>query len=823
MHSSFISTDAIRTKFLNFFERNAFKNLESASLVPLHDSSILLVNAGMTPFKHYFLNAGDSPYSSVSTVQRCIRAGGKHNDLANVGFSDFHHTFFEMCGCFNFDGTVTRKMIMALAFQFLTKELLLNPEKLRFSYMEGDDDTKAIWKEITDLPSKHFFSDAENIWSMGNVGPFGPCTEIYYKLESGEDLEIWNIVFMTSDKKSDGTVEALPNCCIDTGMGLERIAAVCQGVNSTFDIDAMSSLKSEISQIIPCSNEVVLRVLSDHMRSLLSMIADGILPSASGRGYTFRRIARRALTFVWQYDLQAPLLPSLVDPTAKALKACYPDISNVSIRAKSILQEEEEKFFNILSVAHRFLDEGKRGSTLSGEEAFTLYSTYGLPIEVIEDTCQANGILLNLHDFQAKMKVEKAKSKSSRKSLNTAVSHITEFTGHEESSSQGKVLELYDRENLPVSRLASGTKGTIVLDRTALYPESGGQKGDRGTLKALNGSFAVETTFYEKKCILHSGYMTSGIISSGDDCTSSYDKNERNLLRRHHTATHLLHSALVELYGTEVKQMGSSVQSVKTRLDFSFNDKDVDASAIEHLVNDWIEQDLPCSIDYLDICTAKDQGIKMLEGFGYDENIRVLTVGGRVSIEACCGTHVDSTSDIGTFKIVKVSTISASVKRIEAKCSTSAIEWLRDRSSILERAALEGRCSADQLPVKLIKILEGERLLQKKIKDLQLKLFEVQVKELKHFKGVDISSFSIPEEKILCKKLMKCSNSTCYINEDGPLTSLYWINLPERVLMKKDDLQKAFNSNLKFKKNLLRVVVRKGAASVKFAVKEILS
>jgi alanyl-tRNA synthetase len=785
----YYSTNTLRIMFTEYFQNKSFKNLTSFSLIPTNDPSLLFVNAGMTPLKYDFINSKDSIYSHVTTIQKCLRVGGKHNDLAHVGFTKRHHTFFEMCGCFSFDGKISKRQIMTWSYDFLVNHLNLPAEHLKFSYLTGDNETLRLWADITGLPNQHFFADSDNTWSMGEVGPFGACTEIYYQTTE-ELLEIWNIVFMTHHRTSAGQVEALPNLCIDTGMGLERLAAVCQGVDSTFDSDLLSLLQSRIKELLQCDDQLTLRILSDHMRALVMLAADNLIPGPDGRGYVMRRIARRALIFAVRYGVKGPVLAKLVPATIEIMSTGYPNLDKQMEMIQNLLEVEEDKFLHVLHSTKKILrsEIEKCNAIMDGATIFKLYTTYGIPLEMIDDTCTSYGITLDMPAYEDLLSQSKLQHESFNKLQNIDVVK-TEFNGYDNKSCTGRVIGLYATKTYtPVNSLTS--EGLVVLDKTVLYGQSGGQQGDRGWIVTKEGAFKVVNTIYKEKCILHIGHMVSGKLREGDQIESSYDVDLRELLKRHHTATHLLHSALIELYGAQVLQKGSSVQEDKLRFDFTDPHATLDVGAIEDLVNKYIFNNYLCIIEQLTPDEAISRGVLMLEGFNYGTTLRTLTVGDNISAEACGGTHVNSTGEIGIFKITNMYKINNGIRRIDAVCSLRALDMFKEYENILKQCSALGGCSPDKLVNQISNYKDICKQSLKTIEQLQECLYEEQSdKNVFKIGEMTIKFFKIPGDTLLRKKISGVKVPLCLINIESHISTMHFTNAPAAILDQIDILK----------------------------------
>lgn len=673
MQDRFLSTDELRELFLNFFQNEGYDVMPSFSLVPENDPSILLINSGMAPFKNFFLEPEKALKKKITTVQKCVRVGGKHNDLAEVGVTDRHLTFFEMCGSFDFssqahNNSSLKEEILSLCYRFLIQKAGLKKDKMFFTYFPGDNDTLDILKKITLLEDKHFRVDEDNMWSMANTGPCGYCTEIYYEL-NGQQREIWNIVFMSQTRTLSGDYVPLPSMCIDTGMGLERLAAAVQGVNSVFEIDTNKKLFAKIQELTGCNDKITLSVITDHARTLVMLLEDGIIPSHTGRGYIFQRIARRALIFAYRdrsihRNKWESILSDLVDSIVDVLKTGYPTLVQNIPYFKKVIRGEEERFLHLITKIEPLIQSElnlSQNLVLKGETAFKLYSTYGVPIELITDL----GISVDLQGFEACL--NESRSKNADFQLYADIEALpSEFQGYDRNSIEGRVEMIYcsakNGQYQPVDILKSGQEGIIILNQTSLFPSSGGQMGDKGTIVNSFGSFAVSHTIYKGRSILHLGHVNQGSIHLHKLVVSEYDEKTRNSLTANHSATHLLHAALLKLYGPSIRQKGSSVQ--ESKLTFDFNDPgNPSILDLEKLVNKYISQKIDTQIEYISREEADVMNIPLNNIL--EDKVRILKIGD-VSIEACCGTHVRNTQEIGIFRILRMKNIASGIKRITA-------------------------------------------------------------------------------------------------------------------------------------------------------------
>lgn len=664
-----MKTNKIKQAFLSYFQKHDHVIIPSSSLVPEHDDTLLFTNSGMVQFKDYFVNPESSPHPRVASSQKCLRAGGKHNDLMEVGRTDRHHTFFEMLGNFSF-GDYFKEKAIDLAFNFLTKELELEKDKLLVTVAPKDQESLAIWQKYNLVIQE----DRSNFWSMGDTGPCGFCTEIYYRKKDGSYTEIWNIVAMQYNALSNGELEPLAKTCIDTGMGLERIAAVMQGVDSNYDIDIFKHIISKARDLLPQASEVGLRVVADHIRACLFMIEDNITPSNEGRGYVLRKIIRNALT---KSQAKEPFLYKLADAVSESMSG-HDSFMQLAV-TKAIIEDEEKKFYTNIERGESLFDKMIKDHYVSGDVIFKLYDTYGLSLDVIEDIADTRSLQLDMESFNVLLTAHKSLSKSSSKQKIQDMS-TSQFVGYHASQTDAIVTGLYDKHNAEVE--ISVNEGVIVLDQTTFYPEGGGQVSDTGIISSPKGKMFVKDVQKQGSAILHYG-LIEGVFSKGDVVTCLVDWNKRVNAARNHTATHLLFAALQKEW-EEVQQKGSEVNDLHLRFDFSFSkDQQININQLEDTVNAVIRDNLEVVYEFMTLEQAKAENVCMLEGSKYSEKVRILRIG-NVSCEGCIGTHVSRTGDIGSFKILKLSNKAAGIKRIEAVTGQAVIEHLRSLQHILD-------------------------------------------------------------------------------------------------------------------------------------------
>lgn len=687
-----MTTDQIRLAFIDFFKQRKHQHVPSAALVPRNDQSLLFTNAGMVQFKEVFLGIEKPDYTRAVTTQKCVRAGGKHNDLENVGYTARHHTFFEMLGNFSF-GDYFKFEAIQFAWEFLTKTLNLPQEKLWITVFEKDTDSEEIWLKKIGIDPARFskIGSKDNFWSMGETGPCGPCTEIFYDhgpnvaggppgsddQEGDRYVEIWNLVFMQYNRLADGTLEPLPQSAVDTGMGLERLTAILQGVVSNYDIDIFQKLIKTAASIVNTQDlsHPSLKVIADHIRACGFLIADGVLPSNEGRGYVLRRIIRRAVRHGYQFGTETLFFYQLVGALIDTMAGAYPELRNKHSLIEETLKAEETQFQATLSHGMKIFDaeiEALNNKTIPGALAFKLYDTYGFPLDLTEDLAKEKGLTVDIKGFnhamaQQKMRAKKASQFTLGEYPVVDSDQTTDFLGYTKLSTNSVITGIYC-DNKPISEVSADKKAIIILDQTPFYGESGGQVGDVGEITLPGDSlFQVLDTQKAGKCILHIGQVIKGQYQLGDAVTAAVDTDKRIITAANHTATHLLHSALRHIIGTHVEQKGSLVEANKLRFDFSHASglTQTEIKAIESLVNQVIRQNLPVECIETTAEAAKKMGAMALFGEKYGATVRVLKVGD-FSMELCGGTHAKKTGDIGLFKIINQSGIAAGIRRIEA-------------------------------------------------------------------------------------------------------------------------------------------------------------
>ncbi|HGF0146889.1 TPA: alanine--tRNA ligase [Klebsiella variicola] len=747
------STAEIRQAFLDFFHSKGHQVVASSSLVPHNDPTLLFTNAGMNQFKDVFLGLDKRNYSRATTAQRCVRAGGKHNDLENVGYTARHHTFFEMLGNFSF-GDYFKQDAIKYAWELLTGEnwFALPKEKLWVTVYETDDEAFDIWANEVGVPRERIIRigdnkgaafASDNFWQMGDTGPCGPCTEIFFDHgdhiwggppgspeEDGDRyIEIWNIVFMQFNRQADGTMEPLPKPSVDTGMGLERIAAVLQHVNSNYDIDLFRDLIASVAKVTGATDltNKSLRVIADHIRSCAFLIADGVIPSNENRGYVLRRIIRRAIRHGNMLGAKDTFFWKLVAPLIAVMGSAGEELKQQQAQVEQVLKTEEEQFARTLERGLALLDEELsklKGDTLDGETAFRLYDTYGFPVDLTADVCRERNIKVDEAGFEAAMEEQRRRARESSGfgadyNAMIRVDGASEFKGYDHLELSGKVTALFI-DGKAVDSVSAGQEAVVILDQTPFYAESGGQVGDKGELKGAGFSFAVSDTQKYGQAIGHIGKVASGSLKVGDAVQADVDEARRQRIRLNHSATHLMHAALRQVLGTHVAQKGSLVNDKALRFDFSHFEamKPEEIRAVEDLVNAQIRRNLAIETNIMDIDAARASGAMALFGEKYDDRVRVLQMGD-FSTELCGGTHAARTGDIGLFRITSESGTAAGVRRIEAVTGEGAIAMLHAQSDQLSDIAQLLKGDSHNLGEKVRAALERTRQLEKELQQLK--------------------------------------------------------------------------------------------------------
>ena len=750
----------IREAFLKFFQSKGHTVVPSSSLVPQDDPTLLFTNAGMNQFKDCFLGHEQRGYTRATTTQKCVRAGGKHNDLENVGYTARHHTFFEMLGNFSF-GDYFKQDAITYAWEFLTGVAKLPPEKLWITIYHTDDEAFEIWNKSVGVPAERIIRigdqegiayNSDNFWAMGDTGPCGPCTEIFY--DHGENIwgglpgspeedgdrfiEIWNVVFMQFNRTAEGEMLPLPAPSVDTGMGLERLAAVLQGVHANYEIDLFQNLLQASSIAIGCENsdQPSLRVVADHIRSCSFLVADGVLPSNEGRGYVLRRIIRRACRHGHKLGAEGSFFHKIVAALVKEMGDAFPELKEKQTQIEKALKHEEEQFAKTLDQGMKILEQDLaelKGKVIPGEVAFKLYDTFGFPFDLTADIARERDLSVDEAGFEKQMQAqrERARSASSFGLDYNSIINIdrpTEFTGYSKASDKAEVIALY-LEGKPVESLAEGQKGLVILDTTPFYAEAGGQVGDTGQLLGKTQRFDVQDTTKAGEAFAHQGIVAEGSLKVGDQLTAQVDTRVRERTRRNHSATHLLHAALRQVLGDSVQQKGSLVDSERLRFDFSHNEALTaeQLQEISRLVNEQIRANAAVTTELLDLETAKKRGAMALFGEKYAEEVRVLSMGTKqgeqsFSIELCGGLHVVRTGDIALFHLTSESGVAAGVRRIEGITGEAALNFLQEREQQLLKAASQLKVKPEQLLERLETNQDRMRQLEKDLQQLKKKL-----------------------------------------------------------------------------------------------------
>ncbi|HEY8518685.1 MAG TPA: alanine--tRNA ligase [Gammaproteobacteria bacterium] len=754
-----LTTNELRQAFLDFFRERDHEIVPSSSLVPHNDPTLLFTNAGMVQFKDVFLGTERRAIPRAATVQRCVRAGGKHNDLENVGYTARHHTFFEMLGNFSF-GDYFKREAIRYAWDFVTGVLKLPPERLWCTVYEEDDEAASIWLDEIGVDPKRFarLGMADNFWAMGDTGPCGPCSEIFYdhgpeveggppgSANSGGDryIEIWNLVFMQFERNAAGELTPLPKPSVDTGAGLERMAAVMQGVHSNYDIDLFRHLIAAAAEVTGTKDleSKSLRVIADHIRACAFLVADGVIPGNEGRGYVLRRIIRRAVRHGFKLGMEKPFFHKLVEPLEQEMGAAYPELGARRAEVERVLAREEESFLETLSQGMALFDDATRrlapGKPIPGEVVFKLHDTYGFPVDLTADVARERGLTIDTAGFERLMEEQRERARKASRfdveggaqarqkagaTLSAAGAAPTEFLGYDTLEAEGRVVALFAPDGTERRELAAGESGMVVLDRTPFYAEGGGQVGDTGELTAEGVRFVVDDTQKLGPAHGHLGRVEAGVVRVGDRLTASVDAARRRATVLNHSATHLLHAALRRVLGTHVQQKGSLVAPDRLRFDFTHFEPVTPAELerIEDLVNEQIRANHEADIRVLPYQEAIAAGALAFFGDKYGERVRVMKLGD-FSTELCGGTHVRRAGDIGLFKIVSESGIAAGVRRIEAVTGAGALEWVKQNDARLRDAAGLLKGSREEVPAKVAALLERVRALEREVQTLRGRL-----------------------------------------------------------------------------------------------------
>ncbi len=754
-----MKSSAIRQRFLDFFARHGHTTVASSSLIPSNDPTLLFTNAGMVQFKDVFLGRESHAYVRAASSQRCVRAGGKHNDLENVGYTARHHTFFEMLGNFSF-GDYFKAEAIRFAWEFLTVELAIPKDKLWVTVYHTDDEAFGIWTTEMGLAPERVIrigdksgGGSDNFWQMGDTGPCGPCTEIFYdhgtEIPGGlpgsaeEDgdryIEIWNLVFMQFNRDETGALQPLPKPSVDTGMGLERISAVMQHVHSNYEIDLFQALITAAARVTDTADlsHDSLKVIADHIRACAFLITDGVIPSNEGRGYVLRRIIRRAIRHGYKLGQKHAFFYRLVADLVLVMGAAYPELVAAQERVSQTLKQEEERFAETLEYGMSVLEQAMSGGNrvLDGESAFKLYDTYGFPVDLTADIGRERGFSVDMAGFEQAMDAQRKRARSASKfTMHSNLPYqgsTTQFQGYEQLSCAVTILAIY-RDGIPVERITEGNTAVIVLDRTPFYPESGGQAGDSGELTSANTQFQVyDTQKIQADVYGHSGMLSRGELRMGDAIHATVDAENRARTAANHSATHLLHAALRAVLGTHVTQKGSLVDADKARFDFAHNDivTPEQLVQIEELVNAEIRRNVPVATELMSYDDAIAHGAMALFGEKYGDEVRVVGMGA-FSTELCGGTHVPRTGDLGLFKIIAESGVASGIRRIEAVTGALAIVFMQQQQRQIGEMAGLLKTPVQELPQKIGQLLDHAKTQEKELNKLKSKLISYQLDNL---------------------------------------------------------------------------------------------
>ena len=758
----------LRVKFLDFFASKDHTIVDSAPLVPGNDPTLLFTNSGMVQFKEAFAFREERGYTRAATCQRCIRAGGKHNDLDNVGYTARHHTFFEMLGNFSF-GDYFKEETISFAWEFLTEVIHLPEERLWVTVHDSDDEAERIWIDKIGIDPDRItrLGDEDNFWTMGDTGPCGPSSEIFW--DHGPDvpggppgspdgdldryIEIWNLVFTQYDRSADGTLTPLPKQCVDTGMGLERLAAILQNVHSNYDIDLFQALIKRTAELLEYDDldSPSLKVIADHVRSAVFLIADGVIPSNEGRGYVIRRIIRRALRHAHKLQSSGPFFYNLVSTVVAKMGNAYPLIRQTQKQIERVLMKEEEQFELTLDQGMRILNEAianLEGSEIQGELVFKLYDTYGFPADLTADVAREKNLSIDMTGFEREMAAqrERARAASQFEIVTTGELDLdaeTSFIGYDSLEGTARISALVKSGAL-VESVIAGDEVLLVLDNTPFYAESGGQVGDQGLISAANATFSVIDTVKDGNSWLHRGKVMSGEFSTGEQILAAVDQKKRSAIRLNHSATHLLHAALRRVLGDHVNQRGSLVDSERLRFDFSHFEavSKTELRDIERLVNQEIRGNSAIETEVMNIGAAKEKGAMALFGEKYSEKVRVLTMGHGFSIELCGGTHAQRTGDIGFFRIVAEQGIASGVRRIEAVTGPAALVEIEGTDDLLTESARLLKADKTSIADKIRALVEQNKKLEKRVSDLNRKLVSGDSNDLTE-SAIDFGDFKL--------------------------------------------------------------------------------
>ncbi len=769
-----MTSAALRSAFLDFFRERGHSIQPSSSLIPENDATLLFTNAGMVPFKDVFLGRDHPGFTRAASSQRCVRAGGKHNDLENVGYTARHHTFFEMLGNFSF-GDYFKKEAIHYAWEFLTQKLQIPAEKLWITVFEEDDEAAHIWLSEIGVDTARFsrVGAKDNFWSMGDVGPCGPCSEIFY--DHGESvpggppgtpdehgdryIEIWNLVFMQYERGSDGILKPLPKPSVDTGMGLERIAAVMQGVHNNYQIDLFAELIKTAARLAGTNDmqQSSLRVIADHIRSCAFLIADGVMPSNEGKGYVLRRIIRRAIRHGYRLGIREVFFYKLVEPLVRVMGKAYPELPDNQEQVERVLQKEEARFAETLEQGMKILEtcvEKMQGSVIPGDTVFLLYDTYGFPVDLTADFAREHQLSIDQAGFEKAMQAQRERARSASHfdadyDQDIKLDIQTDFTGYQRLQDQVSIAGLF-KNGQAVTQLQNGDEGIVVLDKTPFYAESGGQVGDIGVIETEQGA-VFEVTDTQKQggsLFLHKGKTVRGSLQEGQRCVAKVEPRSRQATTLNHSATHLLHAALRQVLGDHVSQKGSLVNPERLRFDFSHFEplKEDELIKIERLVNEQIRLNSPVHADIMNKNAAMQAGAMALFGEKYGDEVRVLKIGD-FSTELCGGTHATRAGDIGFFKIIAESGVASGVRRIEALTGAAAVDWVESQEEAMQSISKLMKVPNNKIIDKVQQIVEKNRGLEKELERLKAKLASSAGNELSS-QAVDINGIKVLASKV---------------------------------------------------------------------------
>ncbi len=766
-----MNTAELRAAYLAFFEERGHQVVPSSTLVPANDPTLLFTNAGMVQFKDALLGREDLGFNRATSAQRCVRAGGKHNDLENVGYTARHHTFFEMMGNFSFGGYFKEETI-SWAWEFVTDVLKLPVEKIWVTVHPTDDESRQLWEEKIGLPRERVIDIEDNFWAMGDTGPCGPCTELFFdhgpEVEGGppgspeEDgdryIEFWNLVFPQYDRAPDGELSPLPQPGVDTGLGLERMAAILQGVHSNYEIDLFRNLIRAAGQMAGFNDEKAmlqnasLRVIADHIRSAAFLIADGVIPGNEDRNYVLRRIIRRGLRHGYKLDITEPFFHKLVAPLIDEMGEAYPILIEHKDEIVQVLAREEARFAETLNQGMELLNGtigALDGKEIPGDVVFQLYDTFGFPVDLTADVARERGLAVDMAGFEAAMEAQRARGRAAAKFDARLGQRIhtdgkVDFTGYTETVGESEVTGLFDPDGAVLAELSAGEAGVVVLDRTPFYAESGGQVGDTGLIECDAGRFKVTDTQIAGDQFLHIGELLEGALTTGMTVRTAIDAERRRLIKLNHSATHLMHAALRRVLGSHVQQKGSLVAPDRLRFDFSHPApvSMAELKAVEAMVNEQVQANSPVEVAEMSYDDAIEKGAMALFGEKYGNEVRVLSMGDDYSVELCGGTHVDRTGDIGLFRITGETGIAAGVRRIEAVTGPGALEWTLAADDALNRVVELVKASRTDAVEKVGALLDENKRLGRELARAQEKLAASQGSDLAD-QAVDVSGISV--------------------------------------------------------------------------------